>query len=264
MTERFTILLKLLFISSIILTAGAVPPTLREGMSLAGIDGKLTEEQDKWFFELESDLTDGEAFVRAGQKIQLLPSATLEKMTADAEKRATTGYRIWGTVTQYQHANFIFPLYFLPLSKVIDANEHTEQQSQRQTPDITINEPNDKLPIPQEIINLLKPARLARTEEIGKGMELKQDVILADRTATLACDSDETFRFVLDAPGRNVPTVSFKLLPCQVLQQAQAIQSARAEPVRFKIAAILTRYKGENCLLLQRATRLYSHQNFDR
>jgi hypothetical protein len=262
MTERFTIFLKLLFISSIIFTAGAVPQTLREGMSLTGIDGKLTEQQDKWFFELESDLTDGTAFVRAGQKLQLLPSATLEKMTADAEKRATEGYRIWGTVTQYQHANFIFPLYFLPLSKVIDANEHTEQQGWRQ-PEIKINEPNDKLPLPQEIIDLLKPARLARTEEPQKGVELKQDVILADRTATLACDSDGTFRFVLDAPGRNVPTVSFKLLPCQVLQQAQAIQSVQTEPVRFKIAAILTRYKDENYLLLQRATRLYSHGNFD-
>jgi len=36
------------------------------------------------------------------------------------------------------------------------------------------------------------------------------------------------------------------------------------EPVRFKIAGIKTAYKGEHYLLLQKATRVYSHENFDR
>jgi hypothetical protein len=49
-----------------------------------------------------------------------------------------------------------------------------------------------------------------------------------------------------------------------VLELAEQRQSAVPVPVRFKIAGIMTKYKGENYLLLQKATRIYSHQNFDR
>jgi hypothetical protein len=49
-----------------------------------------------------------------------------------------------------------------------------------------------------------------------------------------------------------------------VLELAEQRQSAVPEPVRFKIAGIVTKYKGKNYLLLQKVTRVYSHQNFDR
>ena len=76
--------------------------------------------------------------------------------------------------------------------------------------------------------------------------------------------NDGRLVFVLDAFGLNVRPVSLRLLPCGVLEMAEQIQAAVPEPVRFKIAGIITKYKGENYLLLQRATRVYSHQNFDR
>jgi len=87
---------------------------------------------------------------------------------------------------------------------------------------------------------------------------------LADRTAFLVKHDDGQLVFVLDAFGRNVRPVSLRLLPCEVLDMAEQRQSAVPEPVRFKIAGIITKYKGENYLLLQKATRVYSHQNFDR
>jgi hypothetical protein len=64
-----------------------------------------------------------------------------------------------------------------------------------------------------------------------------------------------------------VQQATFRLLPCQVLEQAE-LQSAtgglRSDQIRLKIAGIITEYKGDKYLLLQRATRVYSHGNFGR
>jgi hypothetical protein len=135
------------------------------------------------------------------------------------------------------------------------------------------------LAIPQEIIEKLKAGRIVRPEKLGripkakkgvgdsvsaKKAELEKDSILADRTAFLSKQDDGQIVFVLDAFGRNVRPVSLRLLPCEVLELTELRQSAVPEPVRFKIAGILTKYKGKNYLLPQKATRVYSHQNFDR
>jgi hypothetical protein len=75
---------------------------------------------------------------------------------------------------------------------------------------------------------------------------------------------DGRLAFVLDALGRNVQHVSLRLLPCEALELTERKQAAVPEPVRFKIAGIKTAYKGQHYLLLQKATRVYSHQNFGR
>ena len=98
----------------------------------------------------------------------------------------------------------------------------------------------------------------------AKKAQSEKDSILADRTAFLVKQDDGRIIFVLDAFGRNARRVSLRQLPCEVLELAEQKQSAVPEPVRFKIAGIMTKYKGENYLLLQKATRVYSHQNFDR
>ena len=90
------------------------------------------------------------------------------------------------------------------------------------------------------------------------------DSVLVDRTAFLAEQVDGRLVFVPDALGRNVQRLSFRLLPCEILELTERVQSAELEPLRFKIAGILTTYKGEKYLLLQKATRAYSHGNFGR
>jgi hypothetical protein len=45
---------------------------------------------------------------------------------------------------------------------------------------------------------------------------------------------------------------------------AEITRAAIPEPVRFKIAGVVTKYKGEKYLLLQKATRIYGHGNFAR
>jgi hypothetical protein len=118
--------------------------------------------------------------------------------------------------------------------------------------------------MPEEIVGKLKNRRVLRNEQVKEGMQLKQDSILAGRTALLGKRADGQNEVILDAIGRNIPQISFRLLPCEVLERAQKEQSIEADPVRFKIAGILTQYKGEHYLLLQKAIQAYSHGNFGR
>lgn len=319
MVEKLTILILIFLISSKLLAAGqARQAPLREGFPLTGIDGKITgpDSNDSWFFEFESDVTDNKGLVKAGQSLKLLPSAALEKMTDDMKNRPTTAYRLWATATKYNNTNFIFPIYFLPLTKpaapakkqqpsapevslqtkpqITEPPNSTKAVAEK-TPEVqselTINEPNDPLAMPQEIIAKLQTGRIATTDQPKKSpsaasdvqqdsspetsqkietplptkaTQLKQDSILADRTALLSTNDDGQTVFVLDAIGRNLQQTSFRLLPCQALEYAQAKQSEEPDQLRFKIAGIITKYKGQNYLLLQRAILIYSHQNFGR
>jgi hypothetical protein len=270
MSKRIAISI-LAFLSCTALCAGAASqtqpakPQVRDGFGLTGIDGKLSSTEDKWFFEFDSEVSDEVGQIGAGSIIELLPSTALEKITADAQKRAEANYRLWGNVTKYRDRNFIFPIYFLPISAA-DGQIKPEgsSTSQQQKAKITINEPNDVLAIPEEIVGKLKTRRILRHEELKKGLQLKQDSILADRTALLDRQAGDEPVLVLDALGRNIPQVLLRLLPCEVLERAQREQSAEADPVRFKIAGIITQYKGEHYLLLQKAIQAYSHENFGR
>ncbi len=299
MRKRLILLILVFFMGVVTAALGFGAETsrqtlLRDGFILRGFDGKLTgsDSNDVWFFEFGTDVNDYRGRASAGTRLELLPSSELEKMIADVNERSAADYRLWGWITKYKGRNFIFPNYFFPLGKLSRPWSKTPPKTRpkerkpieglsakesEQQPDIS--EPNDVLAIPQEIIEKLKAGRIVRPEELGrtpkakkevvdsaseKKAQLQQDSILADRTAFLSKQDDGQLVFVLDAFGRNVRTVSLRLLPCEVLELAEQRQSAEPEPVRFKIAGIITKYKGENYLLLQKATRVYSHQNFDR
>ena len=283
MAKKLTVLILAAFLAGTAAdraAAGGLKKTkpLADGFVLAGVDGKLRSadgnEPDKWFFEFDSDASDGKGLIKAGAAIELLPSSALEKIldvkssaalqkqkqNTSHEPRATSHeYRLWGRVTKYRSGNFIFGIYFLPLGKVKQPKPSSQQQEDK----VTINEPNDAFAIPQEIIDKLKARPTVSAGQLRKGLALKQDFILADRTGFIR-DSGNKVSFVLDALGRNVPQVKFNLLPCEALERAQQKQSAEPEPIRFKAAGIVTGYKGENYLLLQRAERTYSHGNFGR
>ena len=230
--------------------------TLRDGFLLAGVDGKLLtqDSNDRWLFELGTDVNDGRFFVKTGLAIELLPSSGLEKMRNDVKKRSSGDYRLWGKVTKYEGKNFIFPTYFLPLSKV---ERHEAQQTEEPAPE-SLNEPNDVLTIPDEVLKKLGGRRIIRTEELEKGLVLESDSMLADRIGFIEGEKINS-KLVL---GRNARQISFRLLPCHGLEHAQQRQMSELEAVRFKTAGIVTRYKGEYYLLLQRAIRVYTHGNF--
>ena len=250
----------------------------RDGFNLSGVDGKVTlvnsncqngtGKPDRWLFELGSDVSDDRGAVKAGTSIELLPSATLEKLLADTKNGSDADCRLWGIATKYKSKNFIFPIYFLPLGKVEETQTEPKQQQQQEISqeNVTVNDPNDALAIPDEIAKKLSAAsvrtqRRISNKQLKKTLELKQDFILADRTGFIFESSQES-QFVLDALGRNIGQFSFELLACETLERAERKQSTELEQVRFKTAGIVTQYKGRHYLLLQRARQAYSHGNF--
>jgi hypothetical protein len=277
-------------LGGVIVASGAEktrPTVLRDGYVLRGVDGKLsgTDANEVWFFAFRSDVSDGQIHVPAGTSLQLLPSSALERIAADLTGRPGAGYRLWARVTKYKGRSFLFPFYFLPLSKVqdsgstttADANSTDVAPPSQEEARSAVGEPNDTLTIPQEIMQKLttRPAvrRQQPEEQKDQGQPrrtYKQDFILANRTGFIS-DSPERglwggdqFVFVLDALGRTVHPVSFRLLPCQVLEQVEQQQSIEPDRIRFNTAGIVTEYKGNKYLLLHRATRAYSHGNFGR
>jgi len=123
---------------------------LRDGFALRGVNGQVKNagNGEKWLFELDSDLSDEENVVKAGTSLQLLPSTTLENITADLKERSANNYMLWGIATKYKGKNFIFPLYFLATIKAIEPEKPVKvppkQQPQEQKAPEQPQESQDK------------------------------------------------------------------------------------------------------------------------
>jgi len=288
MSKRLTILI-LLFSMGAGLAQSSLSPgkpnqrLLREGFVLKGIDGELSvsDQNDACFFQFDSDVSDGKATVGKDMKLQILPSATLERMISDANKRSVANYRLWGKTTCYRGENFIFPVYFLPLTKPkepeqarseIKIGAKASQQTQRTKSDDTQRRTDD-LEIPSEVTAQLRAGPRINSMRPTERQAHKQDMVLIDRIGSISTDivhdaydvkTNTQYYFVFDAFGRNVNPAQLGLLPCKALESTEWLQSLLPEPVRFKVAGIVTEYKGQKYLLLHKTTRIYSHGNFDR
>jgi len=273
-------------------------PLLRDGYVMNGVDGSLIgpDSNDVWLFKLTSDVNDYRTTLKAGTMLELLPSATLEKMIADNKTRETTAYRLWNSrVTKYKGKNFIFPGYFMPLSKPEKAKPESSQDPNRIEPEqppvresTLLDEPNDVLSIPPEIVEKLrarrekpdvsrKPAADSNDISVDKPQPATEetlpdvqnysqisDSIFVNRIGFIIEQDHGRHLFAPDALGRNVQKLSLNLLPCAALELTEQKQAAEPEKMRFKVSGIMTKYKGKNYLLLENATRTYSHGNFGR
>jgi hypothetical protein len=221
---------------------------------LDGIDGKISSENGLWYFSLFESLTDGKGSLNADTPVQILPSSMLEKL-AGAVSDDNKNFRIWGKFTKYQNRNFIYLSYFIPVT------ETNQPPSAEEEPDFA--DANEEKIIPDDVLTMLRPKRTINLAELKKPLSTGSDGIIADRTGFLKKTQDD-FYFSFDAIGRNIDSFSLPLLNCEVLENITKQQNSSAEPLRFKISAIVTGYKGKNYMLLQRATRAYSHGNFGR
>ena len=273
MFKRLVILLVVIFLSGAFIPAAAAVTKkariVEEGFVLAGDEGRLIAfdvnvpvagwKNGGWSFAFDKELVGNEGAISASKAITLLPSAALEQTVEGIREHPALSYRLWGRVTRYRGENFIFGSYFLP---VIGTKKNETKPKEGE---ISINEPNDPLAIPDEVIAQLETGKIVRSRPAQKPLELKTDFILADKIGLLVKKPEGSFAFVPDSVGRSTnKQVSFLLLPCWSLERAWLKQSMEADPVRFKVAGIVTKYKGQSYLLLQRATRLYSHGNFSR
>ena len=238
---------------------------IRDGFVLEGVDGKLTasDVNDVWFFEMASSVTDYRGTIKAGQTVRLLPCRALERLTKGYKKDDSNLYRIWALVTKYKGKNFIFIEYFLPVTEVKTTAAKPDEPN-------TVKIKNKSEIIPPEVMKILKPDRVVDVKKIPKLQqtpnrqhEYELDSVFADRIGYITLDPKTGKSFLsLDALGWNVDGKSFELLPCRFVEEAENAQLFEPDPLRYKVMGILTEYKNKKYLLLQRATRIYGHGNF--
>jgi len=174
---------------------------LSDGSLIGSVDGKVVAdtENDEWFFELEEDVNDHLGRVQAAAELRLLESSTLEQLTYDFKERSSREYRIWARITSYEGKNFIFPVYYIPLSGLkksqqelenrkqkIEAKsaeqEQVEQKSVKTEPrepqtdnEPNVNKPEDEVVIPEELMEKFKSRKTFQPEQVTKKLTQKKN-----------------------------------------------------------------------------------------
>jgi hypothetical protein len=224
---------------------------VRDGFVLDGVDGKITLENGQWYFTVFEPLMDGKGTLKPQTAVAILPSSTLEKLSSVVTPEKNS-YRIWGKLTKYENVNFVYLSYFLPVAEVKEPEQLDEDEDS--------NDVNEPQIIPEDALLLLKPKRIISLAELKKPEGVGADGVLIDRTGFLKKTKDGYY-FGFDAMGRNINLLQLPLLQCQELENIAIEQKATSTPLRYNISAIVTRYKGRNYLLLQRAARAYNYGN---
>lgn len=269
-----------------------VGKSLPEATVLNAIDGKLlhVDANDTWWFELTAEIKSDTYRVPAGTRFMLLPSGTLEQLIADVNDRFTPAYRLSAQVTRYQGANFLLATYFLPLSKF---KSDEPQDGGQRAEDGTVDLPTDpELGVPPEILEKLKnrrpirgPLRKPSEDQTAERPAAYLGRMLVNRVGLIEAEDVEAYKrrsvealqdsrihastlprlhFIPYALGWNVSGIRYELLPCGALEQAQQLQRGSIEPIRFNVAGLVTRFRGRQYLLLQRAAPVYNYGNFGR
>jgi len=281
-----------------LLTAGAIfaaQPAARKLLSetafLDRADGKLlhVDANDTWLFELTMEVKTPDYRLAPGTRFVLLPSAALGRLAADVNDRIAPRYRLSARVTLYRGQNYLFPTYYLPLSKFKDEKgpEDGGQKTEDSNPQSVAQNPKPTEPpltIPPEVLERLKKQRPLRgprrgTEAERKPIQEVSEQVLVDcvgriESAQAAGNQQATngghsppygsWTLVPYALGWNVGAVRYRLLPCTALEEALRRQKAALDPMRFNVAGLVTEFQGHKYLLLQRAIVVYNYGNFGR
>ena len=141
--------------------------------------------------------------------------------------------------------------------KIHDPNQQQETTLQQED-----KEEDDSI-IPEDVMTLLKPKRVVNLAKLREVVQAEDNAMLAERTGFII-EKDGQKILQIDSLGRKLDEMSFKLLPCEVLEWSEYKMSRHANPLRFRIAGIVTMYQGEYYMLLERATRAHNHGNFVR
>jgi len=262
--------LKILLVTGIIIAVGAATGTAQEQAGeqslgdnalIDGIEGRLISNgRDKWSFEFDSDANDGKEISNIKEPVEMLKCSTLERMAEDSKERSEARYRLWGKITTFEEKSYIFATYFLALRKL---EKPAEKQVTEENTAQSINSPNDILNIPEEITAKLRQSEVLPASKATAEIQSKQDTIFAGRTGFIT-EKNGDYEFQPDGLGQGVENFSIKLLPCRTLELALEQTRNESNPARFNVAGVITKYKNEQYLLLQKATRIYSYGNLGR
>jgi hypothetical protein len=266
------------------LANAALPAVLPDGFLISGLDGELRQTAGGTYaFVFDKAVSTDKGSIKAGQEVGLLPSTTLEYMLRDMGASPSMSVRLWGTVTLFHSRNYIFPSYHLRVSAPTPpAQPEPAAPAEPNVPVVkpadvpAINDPNDEIRIPEELMTELKATRRvidaapapeptppAAPETTPAAPLETADVMVVDRYGILTHAGGDSWTLKFDGLGRNVSLISFGLLPCEVLQRMEADRKpSDLEPRRYRIAGVITRFKGDYYMLPARVVRAYDYGNF--
>lgn len=270
-----------LLAAAVALAAKEEPP-LPDGYLLTGADGEFQQTAPGLYtFMFDKGIKTSKGSVVAGHEVELLPSTTLEYMLRDKGARPHMGVRLWGTVTVYRGRNYIFPSYYLQVAEAQTGKAgepNAPAKPEEAAPGIPmpkINDSNDEIKIPEELMKELKatrrvvdvapaPATSADANQPSPAAPIETgDAVIVDRMGIMVQPVANEWAFRLDGLGRNVSQINFHILPCQVLSQMEGERKPSAwTPLRYKMAGVVTRFKGEYYILPNGVVRAYNYGNF--
>jgi len=274
MVKFYLISIAILFSASAGVTEEAASPKpLPDGFVLSAVDGRVSvDDQDRWSFAPDEDITAEQGGITAQQKIPMLPNSVLEKLTADIEHRKSSDYRLWAIVTRYENENFIFASYFLPLAARQDEAEQIDEQPEKDQDsdngyENDDEDRSDELSLPSEILEQFERQRTIEAprqyEPAEPAIDLGDDRMLVGRTGVLE-EVDKNIAFRIKGVGlKGSEGDTFELLPNSALELAQRRLRILPARARFEVTGLVTEYEGRQYILLVRASRIHGYGNFD-
>ncbi len=232
---------------------------------ISGMDGKVVLDANSgaYLFEFNEAIDDAGAKIDKGDRLELLKCNTLadiDKIVRDSNG-VNNDFRIWAKVTKYQGKNYVYLSYYLPLSKPADVKDSNDADGGAMD---DANKPSLRV-LPDDVLEKLKPRRIVNTVQLAKALASDKDAVLVNRSGFVEYDAKaDEYIFRLDSLGRKIQDVSFVLLKTSELEKVHKLKRKSLNPVRFKVAGVITSYQGKHYMLLQRVTRAYYNDNFVR
>jgi hypothetical protein len=122
----------------------------------------------------------------------------------------------------------------------------------------------DELKATRRVVDVAPPAEATEPNSPAAQPMETGDAMIVDRYGVMTLSGAEgswTFRF--DGLGQSVGLISFRLLPCQVLEGMETERRpSDLSPIRYRIAGVLTKFKGQYYILPSRVIRAYNNGNF--
>ena len=265
---------------------------LKEGFIVSGRVAQLVRhpEDQRWFavFEPEEQATQTTAPDPLAVPIEVLSGKWLTAMNRVTENQIDLSikFRIWGEITTFNRRNFILPTYVATVS--LFGKEDNENKPAL-APTGQDNAP-DKLPEkfrqallkikPVSPLELLGPADAELREEDTEADRQRRERLtlgskpdegwlegemVIDRVGRVLYDNVEScWLFTFDADNQSMAEPPVLLHPCQLLEVMASAEMRMSHAPRFRISGQITKYKGQNYMLLRKVLFVIDQDNLGR
>ena len=239
------------------------PKLLTDGFVVMAGEGTIQKlEEGKILFQLAQDITDERVILESGTSIEMLPCSTLEKIENAMGEDDQLKLQLWARVTRFGEKNYLFANYFIPLVKEEKVAEPISEDDNKESGEELSNQEDSVIPL--DALEILEPKSVIDIKKLRESVTKQEDVILADWDGFFELEDEERcdWIFKLDSYGRSLSKMQFKVLGSGAFESVVNRLEDSSYRIRYKSVGIVTVYKGQVYILLQRARPVYSYGNF--